>query len=184
MTLMFRFIVEWIERCVQYWICIIWIEDLLTIFHFFLNLHYTFVCCLSVLNDICQLLWGKLGGWAYTPLLRIFIAMLDTALTSKHWNKSICVEYNHVCSSNQNLHSYNYHSLAHYCPLPLLFHSDQNLLKSMYHDSSRTCQALTWLLGIAFAGLTMCSVISLPVPLLIATNIIFKLYPSFNLKAF
>jgi len=103
-SLVLKFLVDHNEISIDYWTRIFWIEDLLTILHWLLNLPWTFVCVLFILNDLFQLLQCMLGRWAHIPALVKFIAMLGILLTSNHLNKSLWMEYNQFNSFNQNLH--------------------------------------------------------------------------------
>jgi hypothetical protein len=79
-----------------------WIENLLAILHLLLNLSCTLVCLLFTLNDLFQLLQGKVDRWAHSPVLLKFIAMLDisqTRILTQYY-----VEYIQFYSLNQNLH--------------------------------------------------------------------------------
>jgi len=62
-TLGFKFVVDFIENCIQYRACIFWIEDLLSILPLLLNIPCTFVRVLFVLNDLILLLGCKLGRY-------------------------------------------------------------------------------------------------------------------------
>jgi len=103
-TLVFKFVVDYIENSIQYWSAIIWIKDFLTILQLLLNIPWTIVCFLFILNDLFQLLWCKVGRWDNTPMLLTFIKMLGIPLTSNHSNEYIWMEYNQFYYFNQNLH--------------------------------------------------------------------------------
>jgi len=133
-TLVFQFVVDCTENCIQHWARICWIEGLLTILHLLLNLRCICVHILSVLSDLFQLLRCKLGRWADIPALLKLIVMLGISQTSNYWNEYIRMQYNQFYFFNQNLHQYKYYSLAHHPPLPPLFHPLQNLPMSMYND--------------------------------------------------
>jgi len=103
-TLMVKLVVGCIENSIHYWTHIIWIEDLLTIFHLLLSFPWTFVCFVFVLNDLFQSLWYRLGRWAHTPVHLKFISMFRISQTCNHWNEYLWMEYNEFYSFNQNLH--------------------------------------------------------------------------------
>jgi len=87
-TLLIKVIVDCVENSIQYWTGIFWIEVLLAI-HLLLDLSCTMVGLLFVLNDLFQLLQGKLGLWAHTPALLKCTVMLGNSHTCI-WAQQVC----------------------------------------------------------------------------------------------
>jgi len=183
-TLRLKSIVDCIGNRVMCWACIIWIKDLLTILNLLLNLPSTFVVIYFVFNDLCQSLGCKLGRYGHLPALLKFISMLH--ISTIWMNTCRCNVINVILSIRTDIN-------PSIILLPTILLSILFLLSSTLFwifqslciwISSGLRPALTWLVGIIFVGLIMCSAISFPVALFISSNNIFTFYPSFNLKAF
>jgi len=103
-TLVFKFVVDCTENRIEYWACICWIEDLLTILRLLLNLPCPLVCVRVVLNHLSQFFGCKRGRWAHIEALLKLIRMLGISQTSNHSNKYVRMQYNQFYPFIQNLH--------------------------------------------------------------------------------
>ena len=176
-TLLLKFVIHCVKHSIQYWTGIICNEVLIPI-HLILTVSSTLVDWYLILNDLFQLLQGKLGWWAHTPALLKFLYFREKDSDQINiWN---------IIYSNHSISTYINTTFS--CVPNCLFINHSFIVIGYLRCRSILFSNLAYLTkirlaGMILAGLITCSAILFLVAAFISTKKTFRLYPSVALKA-